>query len=196
MIGVVAALMMMAASPAPQACMLAKLEACANTNQLVDDPAFGAALKRFFGPARGDYLYPGGLTSDQAREALHGPPNDAKRLAEGSWLFTACRAHSCPEKGAVILTPEGQVLAVGLLNFRCHKTAQGQAGCDQGRHLDIFVRRRDLDAARLVQPLDAWAKAQVAAETAQFGKSSEPYLGPKVHAVDAASAPKAPLARK
>jgi hypothetical protein len=199
MIGLLAALMMAAApaapaAPSPRACALATLAACPNTNQLVDDRAFVAALKGFFGPARGDYLYPKGPMWAQAQEALHGPPDDAKRLAEGSWLFTACRAHSCPEKGAVILAPEGRVLAVGLLNFRCRDAAKGQDSCDKARHLDIFVRRQDLDAARLIQPLDAWAKTQVAQETAQFGTLSEPYLGLAVHAVDTKA--KAPLARK
>jgi hypothetical protein len=83
---------------------------------------------------------------------------------------------------------------VGLLNFRCRKPAAGQDACDKARHLDIFVRRPDLDAARLIQPLDAWAKAQAAQEAAQFGTLSEPYLGLEVHAVGAKA--KAPLARK
>ncbi|HZZ67558.1 MAG TPA: hypothetical protein VFE18_05240 [Phenylobacterium sp.] len=187
MLGALAALLL-AAAPAPppssSACALTHLGDCSDTNRLVWAPGFRAAVTRFFDGAQGDHLYPGGDMADQAMEALGGPPDPSKRLATGSWLFTACRAHSCPEKGAAVLTPQGRILAIGLLNFRCHKAAAGGTDCDKASHLDIYVRPGELDAARLIEPLDAWAREKAVADRAQFGAANmAPYAGPKIHEV-------------
>jgi hypothetical protein len=186
MLGVLAVLLL-AVTPAPAApghCTLTALQACANTNQLVDDPQFAGALRRFFGDARGDYLQPNAPLADQVAEALHGPPEDRKGLATGDWLFTACRAHSCPEKGAVIVTQTGRILAAGLMNFNCRASVQGQAKCEKARRLDIFVRPGEADAARLIQPLDAWARMATEQERAQYGaQNAAPYAGPRVHII-------------
>jgi hypothetical protein len=185
MLGALAALLLAAApAPPPSACGLTHPAGCSDTNRLVGDPDFVAAVKRFFDGARGDHLYPGGALADQAMEALGGPPDPPKRLATGSWLFTACRAHSCPEKGAAVLTPQGRILAIGLLNFRCHKAAAGGSDCDKASHLDVYVRPGELDAARLIEPLDAWARERAAADRAQFGAANvAPYAGPQIHEV-------------
>lgn len=186
MIGLLAVLLL-AATPAPAApnpCTLRALQACANTNQLVWDPQFEAALTRFLGDSRGDYLRPNALVADQLREALGGPPDDRKGLATGDWLFTACRAHSCPEKGAVVVTQTGRILAAGLLNFHCHAAPKGQAQCEKARRLDIFVRPGEADAGRLIQPLDGWARMATEQERVQFGEqNTAPYAGPRVHVV-------------
>lgn len=186
MIGLFAVLLL-AVTPAlaaPNPCTLRALQACANTNQLVDDPQFEAALTRFLGEVRGDYFQPNAPLADQVREALHGPPDDRKGLATGDWLFTACRARSCPEKGAVVVTQTGRILAAGLLNFHCRATPQGQTQCDKARRLDIFVRPGEADAGRLIQPLDAWARMATDQERAQYGEqNAAPYAGPRVHII-------------
>ena len=185
MIGLLAALLL-GATPEKPACALTALDACANTNQLVWTPGFDAAVNRFFGKARADYFYADGRLATQAIQALGGPPDEPKRLADGSWLFAACRAHSCPEKGAAILSPQGRLLAIGLLNFRCHKTAPKQVDCDQVTHLDVFVRAREPDAERLTGQLDAWAKERTASDRAQFGAANvAAYVGLQVHDVAA-----------
>jgi hypothetical protein len=185
MLGVLAALLLAAApAPPPSACGLTHLAGCSDTNRLVGDPDFVAAMKRFFDGARGDHLYPGGALADQAMQALGGPPDSPKRLAQGSWLFTACRAHSCPEKGAVVLAPQGRILAIGLLNFRCRKVEAGGTDCDKASHLDVYLRPGELDAARLIEPLDAWAREREVADRAQFGAANvASYAGPQIHEV-------------
>jgi len=158
-----------AATP-PAHCSLGQLAACANTNQLVWDPAFKAALKVFFGKSRGSYLAEDMLLLDQAIDVLGGPPDAPKRLANGAWLFTACRAHDCPEKGGVVLSPTGKVLAMAMLTHHCHKAPFGQSPCERGETLDVFIDHlagsaNDPNVAALTAWGTAAGEAEYAADT-------------------------------
>src|SRR3954451_21130346 len=104
---------MLASSTAtePSQCSIKHPEHCRNTNQLVWSAGFDRALRAFSGRARTEHLYNGSPIDREMIEVLGGPPNKPVRW-NGRFLFSACRAHSCGEKGAVLLTPAGQIEAL------------------------------------------------------------------------------------
>jgi hypothetical protein len=81
------------------ACGLSNLAACRTTNALIWDTGFRQALAQFLGERQAAYLWEGGSVLGQARAVLGGPP-DAPTLVGDLYRFTACRLHSCTEKGA------------------------------------------------------------------------------------------------
>ncbi|MBC6982127.1 hypothetical protein [Caulobacter sp. 17J80-11] len=114
------------------------------------DPNFGAKVKAFMGARKGDYIEPGDLASGQVLMALTGP-KEQKTLDDGAVRFDGCRLHSCPEAAAVVLSPQGEVLAVGLIHFGCHfapppadapKRKSPYVECDTsaGPRLTMFVK--------------------------------------------------------
>ena len=114
--------------------------------------AFLRDLSAFLGDARASYLQHDRLVFDQAQAVLGGPPEAPSRLDDGSWLFTACRAHSCPEKGAVVFSAGGQILALGILHFACDNA------CLAAPRLALYVRHgATIDAAR--RAVERWARA-------------------------------------
>lgn len=156
------ALLLAAATP----CSMAAPAACATTNQLMWAPGTEAALKGFFGTARGDYLMPNALLWKQAREALGGPPEAPLRLKDGSLLFSACRAHSCPEKGAMVVTPAGKIRAAALLHYRCTP-----AGCADTARLALFYRQPAEADGLAMRALIGWARGLNKGETPPLAKS-------------------------
>ena len=90
-----------------------------NTNQLVWRDAFQEALKAYFGNARGSFYVPNGSVYTQVRDGLGGPPQDIVPLDGGLALASACRAHSCPEKAAVVIRCPNTIESVGILHFAC-----------------------------------------------------------------------------
>ncbi|HEY1605036.1 MAG TPA: hypothetical protein VGF77_05515 [Allosphingosinicella sp.] len=156
MIGLLIASALLAA-PGPGvgvACGLRRLEACESTNQLVWGPGFERALRRFLGRDADDrvsYLYSRGRLIGQVREVLGGPPDAPRSLPGGSRLFTACRAHSCEEKGAVAFAADGHIVAIGVLNYHCGKCARAW--------LDLFVRGRGTATETARTAIVRWAAA-------------------------------------
>ena len=124
-------------APAPK-CGLRNLPACSTTNELVWDRGFDQALRSFGGRARTNMLEAGkGPLSDELQAVLGGPAEEPQRLADGSYFFTACRAHECDNKGAVVLSPQGRIVAAAIITV--HYVKQG----DLWRlSLDTFVRNR------------------------------------------------------
>ena len=56
------------------------------------------------------------------------------------FAFTACRAHSCDEKGATVLEPDaGRLVALAHLHSACGKP-HSSADCYAHETLTIFVR--------------------------------------------------------
>ncbi len=160
-----AVVLMLSAAAAPAAgsaakCAPTRLAACRDTNQLVMAPAFTAAVRRFIGTRRAAYLYANGDVADQQIEVLHGPPDEPTRIGE-LYRFTACRAHSCPEKGAAVLDPAGTIVALAILYSPC-ATADAR-DCNRREDLVVFMRERDrLQRVEVVANLRAWAVEQVA----------------------------------
>jgi len=113
-------------------------------------PAVFASLRHQFGSARGDYLYPRGIVGEQIGAAL-GIPAPTLQLPDGNALVSGCRPHSCDEKAAIIVAPDGTVFAAGLINFHC-----GARVCDAKPRLTIFVTRARAQPV-LSQELQDWA---------------------------------------
>ena len=116
-------------------------------------------MKRFAGPAQADAL--GGSSaslSEDLLDTLGGPPDEPVKLADGNYLFTACVAHSCTEKGAIVLTPSGSVVAAAMLTNHFTKTV-GMQPADAYSRLDFFVRVRASRETAWHRAILKWAKA-------------------------------------
>lgn len=123
-----------------------------NANQLSLDKEFTTELTRFFADAKGDYILPGATIAKQALEGLSGPGDDLKKLPGGETLASACRAHSCDEKTAVLLKGK-EILAAALISFHC---TGKPAKCQDNPVLTIFQKKGPDRAA----PFLAWAEAK------------------------------------
>ncbi|KQS49330.1 MULTISPECIES: hypothetical protein [unclassified Sphingomonas] len=176
-------LMMLSAAAAPAAgpagtCAPPRLAACRDTNELVMAPAFTAAVRRFIGKRKASYLYANGDVADQQIEVLHGPPDEPTRIGE-LYRFTACRAHSCPEKGATVLDPSGKIVALAILYTPCATT--DARDCNRRDDLVVFMRERDrLQRVEVVANLRAWAVEQVAGSYTVPGQPKVPFGGMQV----------------
>src|SRR6185437_14346135 len=110
------------------------------------EPAFQKAMKKEFGHTRGNYIDGGGSVEGQFSQVLWpGYPNQT--LADGNVLVSGCRPHDCWEKGAVVVTPAGAIVAAGLINFPCalKRKVEG-VHCDVRSDpsvLTVFVRRQN-----------------------------------------------------
>jgi hypothetical protein len=150
-------------------CRLAALAECSHTNQLVDQDDFQAAVASFLGNRRRAYVdHPDGPdgsednappVSGQMIEVLGGPPEDRQRL--GPYLFfSACRGHSCPEKGFAILTPAGGTVALGIFHFWNEPEAGNPRTCC-GRDPDLTIYHRPVaDWQRIEPALRSWAEGK------------------------------------
>ena len=109
-----------------------------------------------FGKRRGSYLYGNELVGKQVLLAQGAPDNNHHplRLRDGNFLLFGCRHKSCEEKSALIATPDGELLAAGLISFQC-----GTAGrtCADHPILTIFVEPEN-DRPIRIQQIKAWAK--------------------------------------
>ena len=116
-------------------------------------PDVAKSVRLEFGGIRKGYFVPGWRVSDQIMTGL-GIPNPTKRLADGNYLISGCRQHSCDEKSALIVTQAGAMLAAGLIHFRCSRQE-----CDTVPHLTIFMKKKN-DRPAFVQELQDWAVRQ------------------------------------
>ena len=147
------------ASTSTAPCGLSNLSACRTTNNLVWDADFEQALGLFLGDRQAAYFYERGPVRDQAMAVLGGPP-DTPVSVENLYRFTACRAHSCSEKGAVVLTPGGQIMAVAILHTVC-ATSPRPPRCTLKTRLAVYLHP-DTDRALIVSDLSLWAENAVA----------------------------------
>ena len=161
------ALALAAAASVPP-CDLGHLARCPDTNALVWSKGWDKAVRDFLGPLgskRVDYLDRGGTLSSAVAAVLGGPPDERARAGE-YYRFSACRAHSCPEKGAVLLTPNGRIQAIAVLHSDCAKMPTPDH-CFLHDHLVVIVR--DLKITRkAVGYLTDWAKKAEAADHAAY----------------------------
>jgi hypothetical protein len=140
-------------------CSLKNLGACENTNELIWNKGFERALAAFIGNRETEYLYEGGRLTDEVTEVLGGPPDEPIDF-DGRYLFTACRAHSCTEKGAAVLRKDGQIDAVAVVWYPCAGKNRIDQKCGYSATLSIFMR--DPTDAILIERLKAWINAEFA----------------------------------
>lgn len=139
-------------------CAVTRLDQCPNVNALVWDPRFSAMVAAFVGRARVSLIYRGTL-DDQQIAVLGGAPEDT-RLIGGLYFFAGCRHHSCSEKGAVVLTPSGNIVATAILHSRIFE-ATSPAASISGNVISIYSRD-PAHAARVIDNLTEWALEGVA----------------------------------
>ena len=121
--------------------------------------AMGKSADRVFGHMRGSYILPNELIVDQTFEGL-GQPDRSERLRDGNYRVSGCRQHSCDEKAAVIASPKGEVLAVGLISppAGCAFSRRAPDDCIRKTRLTIFVKAAN-DRPVLLKPLYDWARS-------------------------------------
>jgi hypothetical protein len=139
-------------------CALRRLSACGNTNELVWDKTFQQAVRRFFGPLRATYIDRNGLVANQMFTVLGGPPDPPVRIGN-RFRFTSCQAHNCGEKGAVVLEPDGQLLAFAILHSNCAES-RGPSVCFV--HMTLTVFFRDPVEQNVIDNLSDWARLKIA----------------------------------
>lgn len=132
---------------------------CANTdmNQLVWARGFEEALDDFFGAERGVYYWADAPVSEQVLSGLGGPPNDLERLRGGLVMGSACRAHSCDERAAVIVQCPSTIVAVGVKHFPC-AFERAEDPCDLIPTFTIFSAPGAPGLAR--ERLEEWARTE------------------------------------
>ncbi len=152
----------LAAAPAPPigagACSLFNLGACANAGALIQDAGFQAALKAFVGQRRTAYLTPGGQAYGEAMTALGGPAEPVRRL-RSLYVFTACADASCADQGAVVLRPDGELVAVAILHSDCNGLRRA-GDCVNTKVLSIL--RGGDDDLSVIETLSDWARRGLA----------------------------------
>lgn len=125
-----------AAAAAASQCNLAHVQKCGDTNDLVGTKGFEPAVKAFLGPQQVAFLYKTAPLSRQMIDVLHGPPDKGQHLPNGNLLFAACRAHSCFEKGAIVINTKGRILAMAIVSYHVGATNQFQL---EPHFLDVYV---------------------------------------------------------
>ena len=139
------------ARAAAQPCTLKTAEFCRDTNQLVWSPGFDGEIKRFVGPHTGEFA----TLQRQVFASLGGPPDRPVEMLgykAGGWLFSACKAHECPVKGALLLDYDHSIRGLAVFDF-------GTKGEGNPR-LDLILRDPEDTKARDV--LTAWANWTIA----------------------------------
>jgi hypothetical protein len=128
---------------------------CARTdmNQVVWIPEFERAVHAYFGEERADFFWPDGLISEQMIEGLGGPQEPLRRLSEGLVIGSACRAHSCQERAAVVIQCPSRPVAFAIKHFPCRG-----GYCDTTASFTIFTEPAAPALAR--QQLEAWVRSE------------------------------------
>lgn len=137
------------------------LERFQDTNQLVWDASFKRELARFLQAASEGQS--GGLGNPERLqpsmlELIGGPPDPKARTPNGNFLFTACRPHSCPEKGGVVLAPEGRIIAVGVISISAPDSDDKNP---ENPALFIWVDDAAKGAADAVDSLTSWGMPSI-----------------------------------
>ena len=90
-----------------------------STNDLVWNSQYQKAVQKFFGNQKNSYLgtRKAWKISDSMRSVLGGPPDTVIQLDNGYIVASACRAHSCDEKGMLIYDPATNSIAFAMLHY-------------------------------------------------------------------------------
>lgn len=90
----------------------------------------------------------------------------------GGRIVSGCRGRTCASRGAVLVSPEGRVLAVATVSARCRQQPLAQrewfpqTSCDASRSLTIFLPSA-ADESAVINPLRAWAMAYASVQTVE-----------------------------
>ncbi|HGJ5067314.1 TPA: hypothetical protein ACJGSF_005552 [Salmonella enterica subsp. enterica serovar Muenchen] len=116
------------------------LNGVSSTNELFLDQNnyFEKHINHFFGGLQGFYFWNGSVAK-QVIAGLSGPPNDIVQIDKNVHMATACRAHSCTEKGAYITDGRHELFA--LIGYMC-PAENGKVEYKYDGCLSIFYNNR------------------------------------------------------
>jgi len=156
-----------------QKCALSQPVACDTVNPLVWQPEFKRTIRRMLAAQTGVFVADEPVWQQQL-DVLGGPPDD-RETVDGYYLFAACRSHSCPEKGAAVIAPDGTIAATAILYSPCagpNATAQ----CTSLHNIVIFMT--DLrHANETVTALKSWANRKLTEDYARWHPDAAPPPG-------------------
>lgn len=128
--------------------------------------AVNTESKKIFGNMRENLHMPSANLGNSIGElmAMH---DDPVELAGGATLISGCRPHSCDEKAAAVIGPDGRALqAVALRHFRCRSQLPDRVPpvvqCDKNATLLVVLIRgtgepaTQADSAVLLEQLKQW----------------------------------------
>ncbi|AHX16090.1 hypothetical protein CH75_01675 [Dyella jiangningensis] len=132
-------------------CRLIDPSTCADTKELARTKGFMQELAHFIGDEKASYFSTDRTVSSQAMSAFNGAPDGVTQLTPSRYLFAACPERGCDGSAAAIMLNEyGQIKGLVFSSFHC------ATGCEDYRHVDIYMRKDDQDDAVLAA-LKAWA---------------------------------------
>ena len=134
--------------------------AASDMNRMVWKPSFAQEVEGYFGENRADLYWDDGRIAEQVVEGLGGPPNPVEKLGGGLVMGSACRAHSCPERAAVIVRCPAEVVAFGVKYFKC--SGSPETRCDSIPTFAIYSRTDFPHVARTA--LDEWVRREAREE--------------------------------
>ena len=131
-------------------CSKDNILACKLTRNALWEGSVASELRRLIGERQAGWLYDGGM-ADQVIDVLNGPdPDPPVRFGDNLIRYSACRWHSCEEKGAVVLTTEGEIVSAGVIHFDVSRNYSND------RMLTILTRNRNEHFQEVVDHLFAW----------------------------------------
>lgn len=98
-------------------CAAHDLCSATSTDQLIANPAFRPAIKKFLGART---IKSGAYTvkvADRALLNMAGPPGAIGKLGDGLYFGAGCRVHDCGDKVAVVLACPNKVVGVGVVDY-------------------------------------------------------------------------------
>lgn len=129
------------------------------------------SVERFLPNRTGDFILPYRTIAEQVSDGLGVAPLEARALPDGRRLLWGCRRHSCDEKSALVVSPDGKVEAVAMIHARCRFATEGDArlaarrraiACD-GSNLTLTMFFHVTQTRR--PDLEQWAAAVIASDT-------------------------------
>lgn len=131
-------------------CIAQDFCASRDTNQLVWDKEFKGSIENYFGGQKAYVFWKNATIAEQVISGLGGPPDEVKRLDGNMVLASACRAHSCIEKAAVVIACPAKIAAVAVI----HYCTVAKPGCADEPELTLYSDGMNLGAHNA---LKAWA---------------------------------------
>ncbi len=125
-------------------------------------PPSEQAVRAFFGERR-QPIYFDDTLARQFALGISGGVEEKRALADGTRFISTCRPHNCDDKAAAVVDPDGRIIGVGMIGFRCRKRRYGVPPCDDGPSAFVFVKRATMAKTRDV--LRAWAKGRLVGAT-------------------------------
>jgi hypothetical protein len=144
----------LAPPPTAGACTQLSVTACADAAALAKDPGFRATLREFTGNQITGWLTPNGRAYDETLAMLSGGPPQPPRKLRSLYVFTGCADATCEDQGAVVLLPDGELIAAAALHTDCNSLRR-TSDCVSRQVLTIMRRGDDFS---IVDALSEWAR--------------------------------------